>query len=86
MLQPHIFGVNEKNIFKVRLEHLDIEPRRIHDLRSTGWTFASDEGTDIKSLHVQLGHNDIDTTLRHYNQSTNEILAKESRKSDVVLG
>ena len=47
MLQPHIFGVNEKNIFKVRLEHLDIEPRRIYDLRSTGSTFASAEGTDI---------------------------------------
>ena len=57
-----------RNILKARLEHLGIEPRRIHDLRATGATFASAEGTEIKSLHVTLGHKDMDTTYNYYNK------------------
>ena len=75
-----------RKVLKERLEHLDINPRRIHDLRSTGATLASAQGIDIKSLHVQLGHSNIKTTLDYYNKPDKSTIAKESTKLDAVLG
>ena len=74
-----------REILKERLERLGIEPRRIHDLRSTGATLASAQRMDIKSLHVQLGHSNIKTTLDYYNKPDKSTIAKESTKLDAVL-
>ena len=46
---------------------------------------STKQGVEIKSLHVQMGHESMDTTNKYYNIPDDDTMKQEASKLDGML-
>lgn len=59
--------------FKRILKVAGIEDMRFHDLRHTNATILMEQGVNPKVVRKQLGHEDVETTLKFYSHATEDL-------------
>ena len=62
----YIEGKNLRTRFKRLLNRLDIEPVTVHSLRHYFCTVLAENGVNVKTASVLMGHSDINTTMKIY--------------------
>ena len=72
--------------FRIILERAKCKRVRFHDLRHTFATMALENGMDIKTLSVIIGHVSAETTLNIYSHITDTMQQQAAVKIDREIG
>lgn len=81
----HLTAVTTYGCFKLIAKKIGVDSARLHDLRHTFATLSLQNGDDLKTVSVSLGHSNISTTGNTYAHVTDEMRKKSADRMETFI-